>query len=184
MKKLMIPAAVIAVGLLAFAFRPSEEAPVPAAASTEEGSLKWYTWEEAVAAVKKKPKKILVDVYTEWCGWCKRMDKTTFNHPEVAKYLSEHFYPVKFDAEQKKDIEWNGHTFKWVAGGRNGVHTLAYSLVDGRLSYPTVVYLTPQFERIMISPGYKGPEDMLKELRYAAEEHYKNKSWNDYLKGK
>lgn len=143
--------------------------------------LKWYTWEEAVEANKKEPRKMFVDVYTDWCGWCKVMDKKTFPDKNVKAYIQEHFYPVKLDAEQKESITWNGNTFEWKAAGRNGVHMLAYSLLDGKMSYPTIVYLTENYERISISPGYKTPETFLPELKYVLEEHYKTVSWEEFL---
>ncbi len=150
-------------------------------AQQETTAVKWYSWEEAVALHQKRPKKIFVDVYTSWCGWCKRMDKVTFSDSTVAAYLNKHFYPVKLDAEQRADIPFNGEVFKFVETGYGkGIHTLAYSLLDGRLSYPSMVYLNEKFERIMISPGYKEASDMLKELRFAAEEAYKTTTWEEY----
>lgn len=146
--------------------------------------LKWYSWEEAVAACEKEPRKIFVDVYTDWCGWCKVMDKKTFPIPEVKSYIEANFYAVKLDAEQKEDIVWNGNTFSWRPAGRNGINMLAYSLLEGKTSYPTIVYLNEKFERIMISPGYKTPEQFLPELKFAAEEHYTSQTWEEYKKGK
>lgn len=173
MKKIIIAGLLLSVAAWLMAFRPVAE-PAPA--------LKWYTWEEAVELNKTAPKKLFVDVYTDWCGWCKRMDKNTFSDPKVAAYLAENFYPVKFNAEQKADIQFAGQTFKYMEneGGRGGVHTLAYSMLDGKLGYPAMVYFNEKFERIMISPGYKEVPDMLKELKYAAEEHYTKTSWDDY----
>ena len=143
-------------------------------------NVKWYTWDEAVEANKKVKKKFFVDIYTDWCGWCKRMDAQTFEQKNVADYLNEHFYPIKLDAEQKEDIVYNGTTFKWVKGGRRGVHTLAYSLLDGAMSYPSLVFLTENEERIMISKGFKKEDDFMKELKYIEEEHYKTTSLNNY----
>jgi len=161
------------------------ETPQPEAVDAiVEGDLKWYSWEEAVAACEKEPRKIFVDVYTDWCGWCKVMDKKTFPIPEVKSYIEANFYPVKLDAEQKEDIVWNGTTFSWRPAGRNGINMLAYSLLEGKTSYPTIVYLNEKFERIMISPGYKTPEQFLPELKFAAEEHYTTKTWEEYKKGK
>ena len=149
-----------------------------------EGDLKWYSWEEAAAACEKEPRKIFVDVYTDWCGWCKVMDKKTFPIPAVKSYIEENFYPVKLDAEQKEDIVWNGNTFSWRPAGKNGINMLAYSLLEGKTSYPTIVYLNEKFERIMISPGYKTPEQFLPELKFAAEEHYTSMTWEEYKKGR
>lgn len=177
MQKFMLPAmALIAVGMLVSAFTP-----VVSPAPTE---LKWYTWEEALNLQKTAPKKIFVDVYTDWCGWCKRMDQTTFKDSSVMDYMAKNFYCVKFNAEQKDAIEFNGHKFEWVdTGNGRGVHMLAYSLLDGRLGYPAFVYLNEKFERIMISPGYKVPDDILKELHFAAEEHYTKTSLEEFKKG-
>lgn len=146
-----------------------------------DSEIKWYTWEEAVALNKTHPKKIFVDVYTDWCGWCKRMDKATFTDPQVVAYMSEHFYAVKLNAEQKADIQFNGETFKYVDDGHGrGVHSLAYSLLDGQMSYPTTVYINEKYERIMISKGYKEVPDLMKELRFAAEEQYNKTTWDQY----
>lgn len=144
--------------------------------------INWLSWEEAVVKSKESKKKIFVDVYTEWCGWCKRMDQTTFKDPEVVTYMNDHFYAVKLDAEMRKDIKFKDHVFKWVEGGRNGVHLLAYSLLDGKLSYPSFVMLNEEFDRIAISPGYKQAPQILKELKYAAEEKYTETSWDQYIR--
>ena len=153
--------------LVAFTTRPKTSTPGSTA-------LKWYTWEEAAALNKTKPRKIFVDVFTDWCGWCKRMDKSTFVDEKVAAYLSANFYPVKLNAEQREDILFNGETFKFVeTGNGKGVNTLAYALLDGKMGYPSMVYLNEKYERIMISPGYKEATDMIKELTFAAEKKYK-----------
>ena len=143
--------------------------------------IKWMTWEQAVAANEKQPRKIFVDVYTDWCGWCKRMDVTTFMDPAVVALINDKFYPVKLNAEQKESIIWNKEEFKWTAGGRNGYHSLAYSLLEGRLSFPSFVMMDGNFSRIAISPGYKTVDALIKELRFASEEHYKTTSWEQYF---
>ena len=90
------------------------------------------TWEEAVqkASTEASPKKLFIDVYTDWCGWCKKMDKDTFQNAEVAAYMSENFYMVKLDAEQKEPIEFKGKTYNFVATGRRGYHELAAALLQ------------------------------------------------------
>lgn len=157
-------------------------APTTGNADSTTETLKWYTWEEAVEANKLKQKKIFVDVYTNWCGWCKKMDSSTFKDPKVVKYLNDNFYPVKLNAEMKEEVVFQNHTFKYMANqGRRGVHTLAYSLLDGRMSYPSYVFLNENFQRILIAPGYQPAKDFMYVLTYTNEGHYNNTSWQDYL---
>ncbi len=76
-------------------------------------------------------------MYTEWCGWCKKMDKSTFVDSTVAVYLAANYYPVKFDAEQKEDLVFAGQTFKFIKEGGRGSHQFAVALLDGKMGYPS-----------------------------------------------
>ncbi len=150
------------------------------------GSVKWMTFEEAIAARERdlkagrKPKKIFVDIYTDWCGWCKKMDKETFEHATIAPYLNKHFYPVKLNAEQREDIKFGGHIFKFVAQGARGYHELAASLLDGKMSYPTVIFLNEDVQMLQRIPGYLDVATFDTILHYLAEEHYKTVPWADF----
>ena len=110
------------------------------------------------------------------------MDKKTFNQPEVVKYVNENYYAVKLNAEQKEDINFAGNVFKFVQSGRRGYHQLAAALLDERMSYPSIVYMSEKIERIMISPGFKEKDAFMTELKYAHEEAYKTTSFDDYKK--
>ncbi|MCB9283952.1 MAG: DUF255 domain-containing protein [Lewinellaceae bacterium] len=180
MKKVLPLVAFIALGALVYSFVLRPSSTTTSATATDDGELKWYSWEEAVAANKKEPRKILVDVYTDWCGWCKRMDATTFQDETVQDYLKKNFYAVKFDAEQKEDIVYDGYTFKFKPYGRRGAHELAIQLLNGRMSYPSIVYLNENFEIITVSPGYKMPDDIMKELHFVSDEAYKSKTWDEF----
>ena len=143
-------------------------APAPRATALEtpsSGEIRWLSWNEAVAAQAETPKKIFVDVYTDWCGWCKVMDRQTFTDPEVIKYMNDNFYAVKFNAEKEDPLTFRGQEYKVVSGGRRGIHTLAYALLDGQLSYPSYVYLNEKFERMHISKGFKPADPFLQEVR-------------------
>ena len=93
------------------------------------------------------------------------MDKKTFTDPTLIKYLNENFHVVKFDAEQKENVTFRGKTYKWEAMGRSGINGLGVELLQGRLSYPTLVYLNEKLEPIRMSPGYKTAEQLLVELQ-------------------
>ncbi|KAA3635802.1 MAG: DUF255 domain-containing protein, partial [Bacteroidetes bacterium] len=116
---------------------------------------------------------------------CKKMDKTTFSDPKVAAYLNKNFYPVKFNAEQKESINYKNNVLKYRGDvGRRGIHELAYALLDGRMSYPSYVYLDEAQDRITISPGYKEAGPFMKELKFISEEHYKRTTFDKFMKGK
>lgn len=149
------------------------------------GKVDWMSWEEAVHAHQnKEAKKIFVDLYTDWCGWCKKMDKTTFSDPEVARILNEEFYPVKFDAEQKEPVIMGEDTLKHRANkGRNGTHQLAIQLTRGKLSYPTVVFLDEKLRVITPIPGYRKARQMEAILAFFHEDHYKEEqNLNKFIK--
>jgi thioredoxin-related protein len=147
----------------------------------ETGSaVKWMSFEEAVEKSKTEKRKIFIDVYTDWCGWCKVMDKNTFSEPSIAKILNDKFYPVKFNAEQREDVVFMGNTFKFVASGRNGYHELAASLLNNKLSYPTVVFLDENFKMLQPLPGYQKPEEFHKIVQFIGEDHFKKITWNDW----
>jgi thioredoxin-related protein len=149
-------------------------------AGQAEATVHWMTFEEALKNSKAQKRPIFIDVYTDWCGWCKVMDKNTFSEPEVAKLLNEKFYAVKFDAEQKGDVVFNGTTFKFVESGKNGYHQLAAALLNNQLSYPTVVFLNENFEIIQPLAGYRKAPEFHKIAQFIGEGHYKNTKWEDW----
>jgi len=152
------------------------------AISNAQEKIQWMSIEEAYALTltETSPKKIFIDVYTDWCGWCKRMDKATFQNPEVAAYMNEHYYNVKFDAEQKESIEMLGNTFKFIPQGNRGYHELAAALLNGKMSYPTVVFMNPKFEMLSPVPGYQEVGPFINIAKYFGDNIYTEKSWQDY----
>ena len=179
MKKsfLILSAAIISLSLAAFTFLPNQ----PLTPKPEGDGIKWMSWEQAVALNKTTPKKFVIDVYTDWCGWCKVMDRETFTKPEIIKYVNDNYYAVKLNAEQKEDIIFGDQKFSYVSQGRSGYHTFAASLLDNNMGYPTLVYLTEKFERVVISPGFKKPEQLMKELKFTGENAFSKMTWDQYM---
>jgi thioredoxin-related protein len=145
-------------------------------------SVKWMTFEQAVEQSKTEKRKIFIDVYTDWCGWCKVMDKNTFSDPAVAKLLNEKFYAVKLNAEQREDIRYNGTTFKFIENGRSGYHQLAAALLNNQLSFPTVVFLDEEFAILQPLPGYRKAPEFHQIAQFYGEGHYKTEKWEDFQK--
>jgi thioredoxin-related protein len=145
--------------------------------------VKWYTFEEAITLAKKNPKKLFIDVYTDWCGWCKKMDQSTFTNPVIAEYLNTNFYPVKFNAESTKPIEFEGKTFiNEGNGSARSTHQLAVALLQGRLSYPSIVYMNEQLQLLTPVPGYMEPKAIEPIISYFATDSYKTMKWEEFHK--
>lgn len=141
-------------------------------------TLNWISFEEAVALQAKEPRKILVDVYTDWCGWCKKMDKHTYTDESVIKNLSKNYYLVRFNAEQKEDIHFRDKIFKFKPEYKS--HELAVSLLNGQMSYPSTVFIDENMNLLTVVPGYLTPKDINPILVYFGENIYKTKNWKEY----
>lgn len=148
--------------------------------STGSDAIEWLTFEEAVKRNEKAPKKFIIDVYTDWCGWCKRMDATTFVDPIIVKNIKENYYAVKMDGEYKQDIQFMGRTYQYKAEGRRGYHELPAELMNGRMSYPTIVFLDEQYNIIQPIPGYRQPAELDPILTYFGGNYYKNTDWEKF----
>lgn len=161
MKKILLFSSLgmLMVSVALFGFSPNK------ATEINDKEIKWYTIEEALQANQKNGKKILIDMYTDWCGWCKVMDQKTFTNPEVIRYINENFYAVKFNAEHEDPITFKGKKYEFIPGGRRGVHALAYTLLNRNASYPSFVLLDEDWNRFGIIKGYKAPEQFLTAMK-------------------
>ncbi|QMU28372.1 thioredoxin family protein [Adhaeribacter radiodurans] len=147
----------------------------------KKATIQWLTFEEAVAKSKKEPRKIFIDVYTDWCGWCRKMEKSTFADPTVADYVNKNYYAVRLDAEGTKPITVEGKTYKFNEANRS--HELAYALLQGQLSFPTTVYLDENLKIISPVPGYLDVKTFRNIITYFGENHYKKVTFEQFTAG-
>lgn len=170
MRKILIP---ILFFLVAFTANAQES-------KTE---VNWVSFEKAVELNKTDPRPLLIDVYTDWCGWCKKMDKTTYQNDTLVQYINKNFHAVKLDGEGKDDIIFKEYTFKYKANGRRGYNEFAAALLNGKLSYPTTVFMNADLQLLDRVPGYLNEKLMEQITAYFATEKYKTTKWEDFVKG-
>jgi thioredoxin-related protein len=145
-------------------------------AATTAQEIKWMTMNEALAAQKKQPKKILMDAYTTWCGPCRLMDEKTFTNKDVVNYVNQHFYAVKFNAEgteevMYQDFNYTNPNYDSNRKGRNSQHFFADALkING---YPSLVFFDEQSNVIAPIMGYRTPEQLEIFLKMIAKNDYK-----------
>lgn len=131
----------------------------------------WLSYDEAAQLAQVKPKKIFVDVYTSWCGWCKRMDATTLQDPNISKYLNKKYYSVKLNAESSKKT-----TYK----GRELTESDLAKTVFQATGFPTTVYLTEGQDVLQPVPGYLDVDMLNKILHFYGDDHYKTSTWEKF----
>ncbi|WP_161891170.1 thioredoxin family protein [Pontibacter russatus] len=159
----------------------SASAPVHLTAATlPAAKIQWLTIEQAEEKLKQEPRKVLVDVYTDWCGWCKKMDKDTFTDPEVVAHINRNFYAVKLDAEGEKPITLKGRTFDFKPDYR--AHELAVALLNGQMSFPTTVFLDEELNMLTPVPGYLDAKNMSQILKYFGEDYHLKMTWPEFEK--
>lgn len=142
--------------------------------------LKWLTLEEAGQKLQSEKKPILIDLYTNWCGWCKVMDKNTYSNQKVIQYIEDNFYPVKLDAETRETLNWQGKKFNYNSKYR--VNEYAVHLTGGQLAFPTTIILPADGSAPQAIPGYLKIPDMELVLKYFGEGHYGKTPFTQYQK--
>ena len=149
---------------------------------SQDKKVNWLKIEEAVALNKQNPKPFLIDIYTDWCGWCKKMDQTTYQNDVLAAYINKNFHAVKLNGEQKEAIVFEDYTFSFKPNGRGGYNEFAAVLLNGKLSYPTTVFLNKELQLLDRVPGYLDEKIMEQVTSYFAQEKYKTEQWEDFAK--
>lgn len=134
-------------------------------------NINWNKFDSGIANAKKSGKKVLIDVYTDWCTWCKKMDATTYEDAKVQKYLKKNFVLIKLNAEGSGKISYAGQSLS----------PAEFSQGMGVNGYPATLFLNSDGTPITILPGYSEPGMFIHVLSFINEEQYKHKKFSDYL---
>ena len=140
----------------------------------EKGKLRWMTFNDGMAEAKRTGKKVMIDVYTDWCGWCKKMDKDTYADGSIAEYLDKKYVAIKLNAESSTKLQYQGKAYT--------EQELAAAF--GISGYPSIIFLGKDGEPITVYPGYADANRFEVVLSYIAEDHYKTTKFQDYAGAK
>ena len=137
----------------------------------------WLSVQEASSQLEKEKRPVIIDVYTDWCHYCKVMDKTTWSNPSISDYVSKYFYPIKFNAESREPVEWMGKQYEFKPAYK--VHMLAAEWCGGNMIYPSTIILVPGEEPVII-PGVITVKELEPMLKYFGEQHYLTTEWKSF----
>jgi thioredoxin-related protein len=155
-----------------------EHAPVVGAEAP--GLVKWLTFKEAMELNKKQPKPFLIDIYTDWCGWCKQMMRTTYSEPTLSMYINTWFYPVKFNAEGHDTIEYAGKKYINPGKGPRSTHELAIKFLGERISYPSTIFVSNNFQFQLSTAGYLDSRQIEPILIYTVENIFRTTAFEEF----
>ena len=155
--------------------------------------VNWVGFNEALKLNKLTPKPILVDIYTDWCGPCKQMEKLVYGNEVIAAYINKHYYAVKLDGEGKESVTYRGKNFTYDTYEDNNGRTLTYNQfagailntgekLGGKSVYPTTAFFDTNEELFQIVPGYVSEKRLEKILAYFKDGDYEDKSWDEFEK--
>ena len=147
----------------------------------EKEKLKWLSLTELQSAFAKQPRPIIIDVYTDWCGWCKVMDRETYSNEKVIGYLNKKFYAVKFNAESKAEVVFANK--KYAYNPAYNANELAVYLLGGRMGYPTTVFLSALDAQPAPLSGYLKPTELEPPVKYFGDGAYKKQDYPTFMKG-
>lgn len=133
----------------------------------------WRSWDAGLAEAARTGHPVLVDVYTDWCGWCKRMDRDVYSRPEMIDYLARNWVVVRLNAEANTPAHFLGQaTTESEIAAHFGVS-----------SFPTTVMLKASGDHLVNVPGYLPAGDFKTVLRFVAEGHMeRGEPFDDFRK--
>ncbi len=153
-------------------------------ASAQDNDIKWLSFKEAQELNQKDPKPFFIDVYTDRCGWCKKLDKTTLRDTTVVAFMNTYFYAIKFDAESFESIQFNNQVYENKGNGRRPKHELAKALLNNKMSFPSLVFLNENLQILTVIGGYVEADEFSIVLEFLGAKKYLTQTYEVFSASK
>lgn len=142
--------------------------------------IQWVSFAQLEQVMKKQPKYIFIEVETDWCVYCKMLNKTTFTKNKVITALNQDFYALKLNAEHPQEIRFGGQKYPFITQSNGkGIQGLALALKAQ--SYPSLLILSPDYQILHRHNGYIKAKKLAPLLSYLGKEKYKKQSWKEFI---
>ncbi len=142
---------------------------------THREKINWMDMNELTAQLETQSKPVLIDLYTNWCYWCKVMDKKTYTNTKVIEYIRDHFYPVKLNAESRDIITWKEKQYNYNDNYK--INDFAFYATSGQPGFPTTIIIPDEHAEPISIPGFLEPKEIEPILKYFGEGKYKTQSY-------
>lgn len=143
--------------------------------SRSSAEIQWHDFNEGLELAKAEGKNVFIEFYTDWCGYCKKMDKTTFKDPQVIGMINKNYVPIRVNGDSRDTVDVDG----WITDERNLTRS-----EYGVTGYPTYVFLESDGAKITKLPGYQRSDRLLTVLDYLKSDLYKKVTFKEYLSEK
>lgn len=152
---------------------------------TKNNEIHWITSiDELQAKMQQNPKKVIIDFYTGWCGWCKKMEASTYTNPSLVKYINNNYYAVKFDAERQDAFTFQGKEYHYDPQSKANTFAVELMKINNPqgMSYPTTVFMMENFQQPTAIPGYRDVKEMQLFLTFFGDNAYRHQTYDNYSK--
>jgi thioredoxin-related protein len=133
----------------------------------------WHRYDDGLKMARENGKHILVNFTAKWCGYCGKMNRTTFSNPEVVKMLSEDFVTIKVHGDSKKELNIDGYKITERKLALNEYHVRGY---------PAYWFLKSDGKRLGVLPGYRAANEFLEVLYFMKAGLYDKMTFDEYIK--
>jgi thioredoxin-related protein len=143
-------------------------------------SVKWHNLDQLDILQAKKPRKVIIEIYSKDCEWCKKFESEVLTNPVINSYINQYYYMVKVDVFDKSSLRFKNKELL----STNGFNPLTAEYLKNNtpLSFPTQLFFDEQLNFLNFLKGYNTAPNFEMAITYFGENYYKSTNWNIFIK--